>query len=437
MLIRKIFDYLREWKASRKKECLLINGARQVGKSFVVDAFGRECYESFISIDFARQPQLKEVFAGELDAQSIYSRLTLYLPGIRIVPENTLLFLDELQECPRARTAFKFLAQDGRCDVIGSGSLLGIRFRQMEDAPFLPVGYERQITMRPLDFEEFLWALGYSEDDVAQLRSYFEGLEPVPAGINSLMMRYLREYLAIGGMPAVVQSFLDAKSYGAVHDAQSQLHALYLDDVAKYAPPGERVKARACYLSLPRQLAKGNTRFSYATVESRGRARKFEGSVDWLVGAEMALRCTAVSTAQFPLSAYEEEGRFRLYAADTGLLMAMYDFSMKAAVIDNTLKGPMKGGLYENLVACMLASLDVPLRFWRSNDSKHEIEFLVDRAGRIVPIEVKAGRGSTVSLNTMLERDDVALGYKLVDGNVGRDGKKVTLPLWMAMFLLP
>lgn len=249
-------------------------------------------------------------------------------------------------------------------------------------------------------------------------------------------MRLLRMYLAIGGMPAVVQAFIQRGDYGVAHEMQAQLHALYADDIAKYASASERVKARACYLSLPRQLAKEDTKFRYATVEHRGTARKFGSSVDWLENANMVLRCSAVTTPQFPLSAYEDESKFRLYANDTGLLMAMYDFSMKASVVENTLKGPMKGGLYENVVACMLASRGFALRYFKSQDSHCEIEFVVDHEGGVVPIEVKASRGSTASLNKVLEDPDIAVGYKLVDGNVGRDGKKITLPLYMAMFLV-
>ena len=203
-----------------------------------------------------------------------------------------------------------------------------------------------------------------------------------------------------------------------------------------YAQASERVRARACFESLPRQLAKENTKFQYSVVENRGTARKFGSSVDWLVGAGMVRRCQSVSAAQFPLAAYEDGTKFRLYAADTGVLMAMYGFEMLEAVVNNKLAGPMKGGLYENLVACMLAARGVALRYWRSQKGDREIEFLVDsHDASVVPIEVKASRGSTVSLNDMLERQDVNLGYKLIDGNVGRDGKRVTLPLYMAMFL--
>lgn len=434
MLRRKMLDTLRAWRTSRDHNCLLVNGARQVGKSFIVERFGEE-YQSFIKLDFVEHPEYKDIFNGSLAAQDIYSRITLFVSGAHIIPSSTLLFFDELQECPQARAAFKYLAQDGRCDVIGSGSLLGLRFRMLKDAPSLPVGYERQVTMRPLDFEEYLWARGYAEDAVAQLADHFYHLEPIPRAVNEHVERHLREYLAIGGMPSVVDSFVESGDYGVVHSEQTALHELYLDDIARYATPMERVKARACYLSLPRQLAKENTKFQYAVVEKGGSTRKFGSAVDWLVGSEMILRCQAVSTPNYPLAAYEDEGRFRLYANDTGLLMAMYDFDMKRAVVENTLTGPMKGGLYENLIATMLAANGVPLRYWMSQSGNREIEFLGESNAHVEPIEVKASHGSSVSLDEQLTREDVARGYKLVDGNVGQVGKKVTLPHYLAMYL--
>lgn len=430
-----MLDYLRTWRSSHNAECLLVNGARQVGKSYIVDAFGRSDYESYIKIDFIRSPELKAIFEGSLEPRDIYSRMTLMIPGVRLVPGRTLIFLDEIQECPAARAAFKYLAQDGSYDVIGSGSLLGIRFAEMADAPSLPVGYERQVTMHPLDFEEFLWACGYADAAIDTLRGYYQRMEPVPQAIHQKMMLLLREYLATGGMPAVVRAFAQDGDWGRVHDMQTQLHALYLDDVAKCASAPERVKARECYLSLPRQLAREDTKFQYSTVEHRGTARKFGSSVDWIVHANMALECVSVTTPTFPLQAYEDASKFRLYANDTGMLMAMYDFSMKQAVVENTLKGPMKGGLYENLVAGMLAAKGKPLHYWKSQNRKYEIEFLVDDGGVSIPVEVKASRGSTASLNALLEHEDVPVGYKLIDGNLGRDGKKVTLPLYMGMFL--
>lgn len=435
MLNRKMYHTLLEWKRSHINECLLLCGARQVGKSFLVTEFGNAEYEHFIAIDFVKNPELKAIFSESLSAETIYSRMTLLIPGIRLVPGETLIFLDEIQECPAARSAFKYLAQDGRFDVIGSGSLLGIRFTGMADAPSLPVGYERQITMHPLDFEEFLWARGYQSDAISLLKGFLDRMEAVPQAIHQAMMRYLREYAAIGGMPAVVEAFSSNADFGAAHDAQTMLHALYLDDIAKYAPANERVKARSCYLSLPAQLAKENTRFKYSVVEKRSSARKYEGSVDWICGANMALRCECVSMPEFPLASYAQADRFRLYANDIGMLMAMFDFSMKQAVVDNTLTGPMKGGLYENLIAGMLAQKNIPLRYWISQNAKQEIEFLAEEDAAVVPVEVKASRGSTASLNAMLARENIKVGYKLIDGNIGKDGKKITLPLYMAMFL--
>lgn len=437
MLKRKMTAFLNAWKREKRQECLLIKGARQVGKSFIVNDFGSS-YESFVSIDLIEEPSLKAIFSGALNAEEIFQQLSLLLPGTRIIPGSTLLFIDEIQECPEARTALKYLATDERCDVIASGSLLGIEYRQQDPRirASIPVGYERQVEMHPLDFEEFLWALGYDESATQSLASYVRSPRQVPSALNDAMMKRLREYLAIGGMPEVVQRFVDTKHYGEAFEIQSKLLQSYLDDIARYALPAERVKARASYLSLPRQLAKENTKFQYSTIEHRGTARKFSDSLEWLEGARMVIKCQSVSTPQFPLAAYEDESKFRLYANDTGFLMAMYGFEMLSAVVDNTLAGPMKGGLYENLVAGMLVKQGASLRYWMSSKGDREIEFLLERNAAPVPIEVKASRGSTISLNDVLAREDVPVGYKLIDGNAGIDGKKVTLPLYLGAFLI-
>ena len=435
MLKRKMIGTLRDWRQHKGRECLFVRGARQVGKSYIVDLFGKTDYSSFISIDFIKQPQMKAAFEGSLEPEEIYMQLSLLIPGARFIKGDTLIFLDEIQDCPQARSALKYLAQDGRYDVIASGSLLGIQYLTAQGDSSVPVGYERPIVMRPLDFEEFLWAKGYDDGAIGNLKACFDGYRTVPWPAHEKMMRLLREYIAVGGMPAVVQAYVDTGNFNDVHDEQALLLANYLDDIAKYAAPAERVKARACFESLPRQLAKENTKFQYSVVEKRGTARKFEGSVDWLAGAEMVIRCQAVSVLSYPLASYEDEGKFRLYANDTGILMAMFDYDMKDAVVNNTLTGPMKGGLYENLAACMLAGNGVPARYWMSKSGNREIEFLLDGPGSVVPVEVKAGRNASVSLDEVLGRDDVELGYKLVSGNVGRSGKKVTLPLYMAMFI--
>ena len=264
MLKRKMFDYLKNWRMNKGQECLLIKGARQVGKSYIVQAFGRSEYKSFISIDFIENPQLRAIFSESVEPDDIYRAISLYLPGASFVTGDTLIFLDEIQECPEARTALKYLALDGRYDVVASGSLLGIQYREGDIGFSVPVGYERMVTMHPLDFEEFLWAVGYGDDVVEELKVSFDKVEALPSTINNKMMRLFREYLAIGGMPSVVQAFVESDNYRVMFDEQTRLFNSYLDDIAKYASPTERVKARACFLSLPRQLAKENTKFQYS-----------------------------------------------------------------------------------------------------------------------------------------------------------------------------
>ncbi len=432
MLKRKITEKLRRWRTEHDEECLVVKGARQVGKTYAIEEFGRSNYECLVTLNFIERPELKEAFDGDLSSAEIKKRLTLYDPSFSFPEGETLLFLDEIQECPNARTALKFLAQDRAIDVVASGSLLGISY---SESVSIPVGYERQIQMEGLDFEEYLWAKGYDDDVMNEIRGHFETLTPIAKSANDRLLGILREYMAIGGMPAVVQGFVDKQSFSVAFSEQQMILDSYLDDIAKYASVRDRNKARECYMSVPRQLAKENTKFKYGIVEKRGTARKFETALDWLRDAQLVRYCRFVTTPSFPLRAYENESRFRIYLSDPGLLCAMYGFEMIGAVVNDKLVGPMKGGIYENLVADMLAKSGHDLHYWMSDKGDAEIEFLLDRDAGIVPIEVKAKRGSTASLDKMLERKDVHLGYKLSSGNVGIAGKLVTLPLYMAMFI--
>lgn len=436
-LARKIDGQLRQWKAAGIRECLVVEGSRQVGKTAAVLEFGRENYVSVITIDLLERPDLARIFEGPLDAETLLSLISLYIPDAHLVPGSTLVFVDELQERPEVRAALGRLAQDGRCDVIATT-------RPYSGAPTQQLG-ESHLALGPLDFEEFLWARDYSAEAIEQLGGYFDRQEPVPPALDEAMMRLMREYLVVGGMPQAVRTFVETGDFQAVHDVQLALHGLYLADIAAIGNEVAQRKARACYLSLPRQLAKENTKFSYAVVERGGRARKFEDAAAWLAESGSVLRCRAVSMPRFPLAAYEDPGRFRLYAVDTGLLMAMFDFSMKAAVLDGGLTGPLLGGLYENLVACMLARRGFTLRHWTSADVHYSIEFIAEAAGAVIPIEVKAAKPrATASLDHALRSPAVPMGCRLVDSDavraagrssVAREGKRVTLPLYMAMFL--
>ena len=220
-LRRKFYDQLLDWKASKVKECLLVKGARQVGKTYIIRKFGRENYANFIEINFSKEPQLISAFEGNLDAETIFSGISAIRRDFEIVPGNTLLFLDELQDCPNARTAFKFLAEDGRCDVVASGSLLGIKYkyrkrRELKEPRSIPVGYERQLTMHSLSFEEFLWANGISDELIERLHGYFDRREIVPEVLNGRFHQLVREYIVVGGMPEVVAQYVEDRHFGHV-----------------------------------------------------------------------------------------------------------------------------------------------------------------------------------------------------------------------------
>lgn len=432
MLKRKFYDKLIEWKNKKSHTCLLVKGARQIGKTFIIDLFGRENYQSYIYINFIEMPQTKDIFNGELSADEIYKRLTLVMPDVIYIENDTLIFLDEIQECPNARTALKFLALDGRFDVIASGSLLGISYKEVSS---IPVGYEEPVEMYSLDFEEFLWAVGYDEEKISLLRKYFDKKEKVPESVHDKMMYLLREYIAIGGMPAVVNRFIETHHFGEVQTIQQMILDSYFDDISKYASNTEKPKVKNAYLSIPKQLAKENKKFQFSVVEKKATARKYENSVEWLRDASLVRMCYNVSTPDFPLTAYEKDNQYKLYTSDIGLLVAMYGFDMKKAVIDNTLKGNVKGGIYENLILDMMSKRGYKLNYYRTDNGSTEIEFLMTKDAQVIPIEVKAGNGSTISLNTLLEKEEIPYGYKLISGNVGVNGKKIVLPLYMAMFI--
>jgi len=434
MLKRKFRQTLADWKRRRDKKPLLVKGARQVGKTYAIDRFGKDDYASYLYLNFLENPAHGELFRGALDADTLYSKLSLLRRDWKIVPGDTLVFLDEIQECGEARTALKFLAEDGRCDVIASGSLLGIQYKKVRS---VPVGYEEPVTMHSLDFEEFLWAKGYGERQIAPLRDAFAAREAVDGFANGVFHGLLREYMAVGGMPEAVAAYAAGGNFGEVDGIQRRILSDYLDDIVNYAPGAEKPKAKNCFLSIPRQLAResGNRKFKFAEVEKGVGARKYGTSVEWLRDASVADMARNVTAPLFPLAGYEDDSVFKLYVSDIGLLSAMYGFETKGAILRNTLAGTVKGALYENLVAGMLVRNGHPLRYWRDKREPLEVEFLLERDGAVVPVEVKASNAATASLDRVLARKDIPFGWKLTGGNVGVAGKKTTLPHYMAMFL--
>lgn len=440
MLKRKMYQVLLDWKQKKDKECLLIKGARQIGKTSIVEEFGETEYQSFININFLEKPSLKQIFEGDLTAEEIYKRISAHLPGTNFIEGSTLIFLDEIQKCAAARTALKFLAEDNRYDVIASGSLLGLHYGQdadeeVEEVESIPVGFERQVTMYSMDFEEFLWAYGYEQDSIDYLRSFYNKGEKVPYDINEKFESIFREYIVVGGMPEVVQVFVNSKDFNQVQAVQEKILSAYDDDISNHAKGAEKAKIRACYDSLPRQLAKENKKFKYAEVGSRGNARKYGDSITWLKDSNLVHVCYNVHEPYLPLMANAKNDEFKLYVNDSGLLMARYGMQTKLALLTKKLQGNAKGGIYENVISELLIKRGYSLYYYKTQNSLMEIEFVIEKDGGVVPVEVKAGNTATVSLNNYLASFRPELAYKLIDGNIGSVDGKTTLPHYMVMFI--
>lgn len=433
MLRRKIYDKLLAWKNNQgKKDAVLLRGVRQCGKTYIVRKFGKWEYKNFIEINFIERPDMQAVFSGNLDVDSMVQQIKLSMPGCQFIPGETLLFLDEIQDAPNARTSLKFWTQDGRFDCIASGSLLGIDYKNEVS---IPVGYEQQLIMRTLDFEEFLWALGVEVNLKEMLAPYVDGAKRVPEAMHNSLNKYLQEYMVVGGLPEVVDTYIATKDFYQVHLLQEKILRDYQDDIAKYALNQDKIKAKQCFLSIPRQLSKENHKFQYSVVEKKATARKFTSSLDWLHNAGLIDFAYNVNSPWFPLKAYVKEDQFRVYLCDIGLLVAMYGYQLKIALLSDALEGPAKGGIYESLVADILAKRGEELYYYKKEDSTLEIEFILERDCKLVPVEVKARKGSTRSLNELLKMDNIERGYKLTAQNTGVVEKKITLPLYMAAII--
>ncbi len=442
VLKRKILDRLLEWKEKPNRKSLIISGARQIGKTFSVREFGREHYESFVEINFIENPEMKQVFEGALSVDSLILKLSMYIEDKRLIPGKTLILLDEIQECENAIASLKFWNDDDRYDVIATGSALGLSYR---GSASYPVGNVEYLNMYSLDFEEFVWANGISEEVIAKLKEYYEKRERVPEAIHNRMSELMKYYMVIGGMPDVVNAFVSTKNIATADEVQRRLYKDYIMDIAHYAKPDIKIKAEKCYRTIQAQLAKENHKFQYGAVEHKATANKFGNSIDWLKNAYFVKEVTNISRIAYPLDTYKDEGNFRLYSTDIGIFMAGYDFNLKRVLLGekelenkstDLLIGTAKGGIYEALAADMLIKKDIEnIYFLKDPKSTMEIEFIINGRDGILPIEIKAGRKKANSLSGILENEIIPYGIKFSSQNIGVAGKKHTMPLYMMMFL--
>lgn len=433
MLRRKVERELAAWKARPNRMCLLLGGARQVGKTYSVREFGRANYDNVIELNFERNPAYAQAFAGSLEVNDILARISLIYPGARFAPGRTLIFLDEVQSCPNARTALKFFTEDGRFDVIATGSLLGIRYKEESS---LPVGYVDRLEMHSLDFEEYLWARGYTTEAVEMLASYVGQTDPVPEAVHETMMGLFREHIVVGGMPKAVQTFVDTHNFAEVLRVQRGILEDYRDDIAKYAEGVEKAKARACFDSIPRQLARDYKKFSYAVVEHNAGARKYAGSLQWLYDAGVINFCHNLEAISLPLEGSAIDNNFKVYLRDTGLLVAMLEDGSQADIFNGNL-GIYKGAVYENIVGDVFAKQGRRLYFY-GEGAHFEIDFVIRQGGAAVPVEVKSSQNRRAkSLKSILDRGLADRAIKLSPANRGTSGAIDTYPLYLAPFIQP
>lgn len=444
MLKRKIETILAQWSRSQGRKPLVVKGIRQCGKTYIVKKFAEENYESVVYMNFILNPDMKSAFTGNMDVETIILNLSALIPGSRFISGKTCIILDEIQECKEARTALKSFHIDGRFDVIATGSLLGVKGygggrrkgERPEGQDSVPVGYETVVEMFPLDFEEFLWANGVSDKVVDSLKTYFRNEEPVPAGIHKAMMELLYRYVIVGGLPEVVNCFLETRNIELIYKLQRNLIAGYEEDMVKYADDADKSHIRECFESIPKQLAKENKKFQYSIVRKGGRASQYIGSIQWLEDAGIVRRCYNTQITELPLEGNSIPDSFKVYTTDIGLLMAMLDYGTQADILKGNLLG-YKGAIFENLMADFLCKSGQKLYYFHK-DSGLELDFLMRLQGECVILEVKAKTGRAKSMATVLKNKDVYHvnhAIKLGQYNVGREGRVLTLPLYMGFLV--
>jgi predicted AAA+ superfamily ATPase len=432
MLQRNIVKIFDEWKKKPKKKALLVKGARQVGKSTSITEWAEKNYKNVVVINFIEHKRASAAFDGDLDARTIIRELSLLGFG-PFVENETLVFFDEIQMCPNARTAIKFLVQDGKFDYIESGSLLGINYK---DVKSYPVGFEQQIDMFPMDFEEYLWAKNVGADAIAYIKQCFDDRVPIKDTIHETMMRHFREYLFIGGMPSVVAKALANPDIAETIGEQKDILESYRDDIAKYAEE-EKTLAKAMFDAIPTQLAKPVKRFILADIEKGATSNKYKDAIQWLADSGVAHQCFCLSTLELPLDFVAKRNLYKIYLSDTGLLCAETMNGIQNSIMHGDF-AINEGSITENAVAAILVATGKPL-FYYDKNSRSELDFIVKDGNKINIIEVKSGRdykkhASLDNARTTFAKQ-VGTCYVLSKNNIEIENGIIYLPLYMAMFL--
>ena len=449
MLRRRISDTLAGWKAKPNHMPLVIMGVRQCGKTFIAQQFANENYKHVVYINFFKEEERKTAFYGSKDVDNIIVLLSAQMRTAKFVPGETCIILDEIQECPEARTSLKFFKEDGRYDIIATGSLLGVlgygqeqkkrrkaASEREKSSTSIPVGYEEIVEMYPLDFEEFLWANNMNEEVIDVLRRCLAEETPVPLGIHVAMKTLLYRYVAVGGLPAAVNALLETNNMNEVNTVWHSILKEYRSDMVKYADDKDKPHIRACFNAVPKQLAKDNKKYQWSKVEEGGRGVFYKDSLQWLEDANIVSRCYNSHITGLPLEGNAMDNVFKVYTADIGILVAMLGGTARADILQGNLGG-YKGAIFENLMADTLIKKGQNLYYFQK-DSGMELDFLIRYKGECVPVEVKARTSQAKSISTVRkhpEKYGVKHFIKFGDYNVGREGDLLTLPTYMQFLL--
>lgn len=434
-LKRKIDAFLSSWKANPDRKPLIVKGPRQVGKTESITRFGSINYTSVIYINFVEEPKYKMITADGYKADDIIKNISRIDPSKRFIEGETLLFFDELQEFPNIATSLKFFKLDGRFDVICSGSMLGINYRKIESNS---VGYKTDYEMFSLDFEEFLWAKGYDDSFIAEMLTHMQNLTPFNDVEMSVCSELFLDYCILGGMPAVVREFITKGTFEGSLDIQRQLIADYREDIRKYAEGIDQTRILNVFDHIPVQLAKDYKKFQISKVASGARFRDYRGCIEWLDDAGMVNICYCLQFPELPLQGNYDETKYKIYFADSGLLVAMLDEEAQEDLRTNKNLGVYKGALYENIVGEALVKAGYKLYYYKREDSTLEQDFFVRTADALIPIEVKAKNGTAKSIRTLINSEkygDIRFGIKFTGGNIGFSNDIYTFPYFCAFLL--
>lgn len=437
MLRRKIEKELLDWKNNPDRKPLIVKGARQVGKTASIRQFAKKNYKYVVEINFALQKQFHSIFDNGYEVDSIIKNITFIDPTKKFEPNKTLIFFDELQDLPDCATSLKSFKEDGQYDVICSGSMMGINYKQIESNS---VGYKEDFEMHSMDFEEFLWAKGYDEPLIEELYRHMQNVTPLPTSIYDAMTLAFREYMVVGGMPEVVKRFVTNGNFTGVLNNQKQLHLDYEEDITKYANGLEKGKVLTVYRHISTFLGKENKKFQVTKIASGARNREYIGAVEWLANAGIINVCYCLSNIELPLKGNYDPKNYKLYYKDTGLLIASLDEEVQEDLRTNQNLGTYKGAIYENIIAEMLTKQGYDLNFYKKESPALEMDFFVRDANSLIPVEVKATNNATASLNRLTNNNkqtypDIKYGIKFCLGNIGFNGQFYTFPHFLAFLL--